>query len=1116
MRKASAKRTPLAGCPDVAHSCYERRMSQEASPGRGPWMTQLTRQTGRALGIQPDETAAVFAAGLFQLCFVGGVSLLRAASNTLIPDANTLPLLYVCVAAITGPLVLFLGPRAIRRRAPSFAFLAWAVVLLGCGWLVGRKIPFAPETFYVAVEVYAATLSVTFWAQIGDAFDLKRSRRVAALIGAFGMTGAIWGGLLTQAYGAIIGPVRMVPIGSATLGLCLFLASGLNRPRGKRGKAKEDAPVSPSEAGAYIALHGLPRSIAAMAGAGAMVAAFADFLFRMRAKEALSASGQLQVFGELSSIVGAVSVTVFLALGPLLLSWFGLFGFLALAPIACMAAGIAASLDHQMWAISLLKAVEQITSIALMQSAVQALYGPMPDTVRGTVRSLVDGISDRLGYALGGLLAATLLATNAVVRIPVASAVMSAAMLVALFRVRVQYLRMVRARIGTTARTDPSQPSVQAVDAGQRVLLDAAIQSTDDEQVLASLYMQAQDSKASLEPTLTWLLRHASARVRREAAVLAGERGVSGVADRLAELAVADESLVQEAAIVAVARLRPYTAQRLLEPLLNHSSIVIRATVIGVLAPINPGGRVGQALQALLDRGASADPEERCQVARLLGRLGPGSHARRLRVYLRDRDPRIRQAACDAAGESGESALVSDLLDLLPRCDTRPNARAALARHGEPILERLELLLNDRTVPPALRYRLPRLIREIGTARGMNILLAARTTDDPFLQSRVTSAVSRLREAQPGVAFDRKLVHDAAGRYLAQYAALLAMVPDIAAALGPQHLLMRALNDRLDRALECAVRMLGALNDQRAMLNAYNRFVFGAADKRAYAAEVMQHLVSDVALSRQFVGFLERWHGRADLDRKGSVDRAPERLMVLLKSDDLVLRAVAIATLRRVVLAPRGIAPKGPATSGVLGLASRAQGAAWEALLSAPPLIQEEGLVSETIVEKVLFLERVDIFAESNVDDLTAVARFLKERTCKQGEAVYLENDVGDSLFIVVEGTVRIEKDGRQIVDLTSRHSFGETGLLDTRPRAATAMAATDVKLLVLERADFMDLVSDRVELLRGVFTAITKHLQSMLDAAAAGRITSPGLIPVSATPRVKSVATPALKSGAR
>ena len=64
-------------------------------------------------------------------------------------------------------------------------------------------------------------------------------------------------------------------------------------------------------------------------------------------------------------------------------------------------------------------------------------------------------------------------------------------------------------------------------------------------------------------------------------------------------------------------------------------------------------------------------------------------------------------------------------------------------------------------------------------------------------------------------------------------------------------------------------------------------------------------------------------------------------------------------------------------------------------------------------LEKILLLKGVDIFADCSVDDLSALAAIARERRLEPGEAAYRVGEPGDTLYVVVEGTIRIEKDGR-------------------------------------------------------------------------------------------------------
>jgi CRP-like cAMP-binding protein len=139
-------------------------------------------------------------------------------------------------------------------------------------------------------------------------------------------------------------------------------------------------------------------------------------------------------------------------------------------------------------------------------------------------------------------------------------------------------------------------------------------------------------------------------------------------------------------------------------------------------------------------------------------------------------------------------------------------------------------------------------------------------------------------------------------------------------------------------------------------------------------------------------------------------------------------------------------------------------------------------------LEKVLMLEGVDIFAGSDVDDLAALAAIAVERRFAAGETIYSEGDPGEAVYVIVEGKVRIAKGGKTVLTLGAKEAFGSVSLLDGAPRPADAVAMGPVRCLLLGRSDFLDLVSDRPELLKGVFNLVTGQLRRMLEIAGAAR----------------------------
>ena len=65
----------------------------------------------------------------------------------------------------------------------------------------------------------------------------------------------------------------------------------------------------------------------------------------------------------------------------------------------------------------------------------------------------------------------------------------------------------------------------------------------------------------------------------------------------------------------------------------------------------------------------------------------------------------------------------------------------------------------------------------------------------------------------------------------------------------------------------------------------------------------------------------------------------------------------------------------------------------------------------------------------------------------------------------------------------TGGESFGHVSVLDRGPRPATAKATErGCELLVIDRQHFMDLVTDRPELLHGLFKVLTKRVRHLLE----------------------------------
>ena len=91
-------------------------------------------------------------------------------------------------------------------------------------------------------------------------------------------------------------------------------------------------------------------------------------------------------------------------------------------------------------------------------------------------------------------------------------------------------------------------------------------------------------------------------------------------------------------------------------------------------------------------------------------------------------------------------------------------------------------------------------------------------------------------------------------------------------------------------------------------------------------------------------------------------------------------------------------------------------------------------------------------------------------RKIPEGKTVFIENMAGESLYLIKAGTVQIsqmlaETDEQIMSVLTAGDIFGELGVIDGGPRAATARIAENATLYCLERKTFLSLASSKPRL---------------------------------------------------
>lgn len=135
-----------------------------------------------------------------------------------------------------------------------------------------------------------------------------------------------------------------------------------------------------------------------------------------------------------------------------------------------------------------------------------------------------------------------------------------------------------------------------------------------------------------------------------------------------------------------------------------------------------------------------------------------------------------------------------------------------------------------------------------------------------------------------------------------------------------------------------------------------------------------------------------------------------------------------------------------------------------------------------TTVEKVILLQRVDLFEEVPTRQLAYLAAVADEARLSSDEVVYREGDSSDGLYLVVEGEVVLEKDGRTITVAGPDDAFGSWSLFDDEPRVVTATARVDSRVLKVAKDDFIDLLADHVKITQGILRKMAQRMRGLLE----------------------------------
>ena len=123
-------------------------------------------------------------------------------------------------------------------------------------------------------------------------------------------------------------------------------------------------------------------------------------------------------------------------------------------------------------------------------------------------------------------------------------------------------------------------------------------------------------------------------------------------------------------------------------------------------------------------------------------------------------------------------------------------------------------------------------------------------------------------------------------------------------------------------------------------------------------------------------------------------------------------------------------------------------------------------------------LRRVPLFAGLGDNDLAEVERLADEIDVTAGTVLTRQGSTGQEFFVIVEGRVRVDRDGRTLATLGPTEFVGEIALLDDKPRTATVTVEEPSRLLVIGHREFNSLIDMNRDVRLRVLEALAARIR--------------------------------------
>ena len=962
-----------------------------------------------------------------------------------------LPTMYVILGVFTFltsmAITIVMGRFSKQRLFTTLPFFIGLILIVE--WIVLRfDIRWFFAAMWLGMNVINSLQGLAIWGLAGTACDTRQAKRLFPLFSAGGILGAVLGGLLTQSLARWLHSENLLLVWAGTL----FIAFLLGRALIGRSVGPNITSARIKQPGIFVEMqrgYNFVRRSPIMQWVSYSAILFSVCYFSLALPFSRGATAQFTnadrlagFLGLFQSITTIVALIVSLFFANRLFARFGIMPMLLLFPIIYFVGFGVLSFSAPFAILVSVRFMQMMWMQGIAGTAWQALFNVVPSEQRDQVRTFIGGVPEQAGTFIAGLILVVGEQTLAPGQLYFIGLIAAAFLIYMLWR----------------ASRDYSIALVEALRAGQPQMFVSEEEpfggfSTDATAVAAAL-------KGMNDPDR--LTRLVSIEILGH---LSTPKVIAGMVS----------ALTDEDAMIRSSALRGLTHAR--------------------------------ASSALLEIAASLsdpEPEVRLQAVDSLRQLAqhPRGVSAHIEPLLTDQDPLVRTRSAQTLLSFGEHPKAKSILhEMAAGTDitSRTHALNALAECGDESAFELGLSALDDAAP-IIRKTAPRLLVSIDPQRALEPILHHLNDDDSHVRKALAEAIGNIGlpaldsllaaltnpsyedgaltalELLPAQKASQQIrVHamNTARSALRYHQLALGLAQKFGRTIsgdGRYQLLIESLHDKAHRSGHNSLRAVGLLKDRQTIGIAIENLRSRESAQRANALEVLES-IGEVEIIRPLLALWES-------GESSSASLPDQWLMELLHDPYSWLRACAVLAAaesddEKIVLTLGSLSRSDPDAT-VRDIANKviSGGHSMDTLATLP------------LMERILFLRRVPIFADLSPADLKQVAAITTEAVFADGDILAHQGEFGDEMFIVVSGEVNVliasddQKESRYIAKRSTGDYVGEMSIISREPRIATLVASGQVRALCVDRKQFEGILRERPEIGMALMRTLCQRLK--------------------------------------